>query len=294
VNPLSERLASAGPLLIDGGTGTELERLGAAMVVNGWCAVAALTHPETVCQVHRSYIEAGAELIIANTFATSRHVLAWAGLEEHFEYLNTAAVELALRARHEAGRPEVVVAASISSTTQGGEFPPIEVARANYADQARIQADAGAELLVLEMMRDIDQTQAALDGALATGLPIWIGYSGIVEHGVPWLVTREMRLEDALAALDTSSVELVAIMHTETDEVDACLDVVDRHWDGPVGVYAHCGVFEPPNWRFIGIITPDDYAAACLRWLDRGVKVIGGCCGIGPEHISHLRAQLST
>lgn len=290
---LTKRLNDAETILIDGGTGTELERLGVPMVDNAWCAAGAVTHPEVVRQVHRSYIDAGAEVIVANTYATSRHLLARAGLEDRFEYLNTAGIELARQARDEAGDPSVTVAGSISTTQQGGEFPPIEAARINYADQAKLQADAGAELFVLEMMRDIEQTRAALDGATATGLPVWIGFSALIQDGVPWLFNCETRLDEGLSVLDTDSVELVAIMHTEVADIDACLDVIDEGWAGPVGVYAHRGLFEPPNWRFVDMITPRDYGVACARWLDRGVQVIGGCCGIGPDHISHLRSSIT-
>ena len=83
-------------------------------------------------------------------------------------------------------------------------------------------------------------------------------------------------------------VEAVLVMHTLTENVDACLDVLQSRWSGPIGVYAHSGKFVSPNWNFIDMISPEDYAANARRWLDRGVQVIGGCCGIGPEHIARL------
>ena len=289
---LANRLATGELILIDGATGTDIERRGVPMVQNAWCGASHLTHPDEVRAVHVDHISAGAELIIANTYASSRHLLAYADMEPHFEELNRRGVELAIEAREQAAAANVVVAGSMSTSTQGGEFPPIEVAEANYLEQGQILADAGAELIVLEMMRDIDHTQACLDGALATGLPVWMGLSCYLDDGVPMMWAGTDTLAAFMQRFGDSSVEVMSVMHTETEDVDACLDIVQAKWHGPVGVYAQSGVFEHPVWVFIDVISPQDYGDACQRWIDRGVQVIGGCCGIGHEHIAHLHSRL--
>jgi S-methylmethionine-dependent homocysteine/selenocysteine methylase len=78
-------------------------------------------------------------------------------------------------------------------------------------------------------------------------------------------------------------------MHTEVEDIDACLDVLQTNWQGPIGVYAHSGQFIAPNWIFNDTISPEDYASAAAPWLQRGVQIIGGCCGIGLEHIQLLK-----
>lgn len=286
---LTERLASGELVLIDGATGTDIERRGVPMVQNAWCGVSALTHPDDVRAVHLAHIEAGAEMIIANTYASSRHLLEWADKEEHFEEINRRSVQLAIEARELAGRPDVAVAGSMSTSRQGGPFPTIEAARANFLEQAGILADAGADLIVLEMMRDIDYTDACLAGAIATGLPVWLGISCTVDDGVPVMWEQTVTLEDFLHEFADAPVDVISIMHTETEDVDACLDVLQDHWTGPIGVYAQSGIFQHPAWVFIDVISAEDYANACMRWVGRGVQVIGGCCGIGHEHIAHLR-----
>ena len=288
---LSSRLAAGETILIDGATGTELELLAVPTVENAWCALASLVSPDAVLDVHRRNLEAGAELIIANTFVCSRHVLESAGHGEQFELLNRRGIELARQARDESRR-DAVVAGSISTTTQGLEQPPFDVAVANFADQVKIQAEAGVELFVLEMMRDIELTQVILDAIRPTGVPVWVGYSCELVDGEPWLIYGNCRLADALAAIEDQPIELVAIMHTEVTDTDACLDVVFDRWSGPVGVYAHTGGWAPPNWVFENMISPDDYATAAARWVERGVRVIGGCCGIGPDHIEVLGRRL--
>lgn len=289
MSPIGRRLAAGEVILIDGATGTDIERRGVPMVQNAWCGISSLTHPDDVRAVHRAHIEAGAELIIANTYASSRHLLAWADQEPHFVEINARSVRLAIEAREQSGRPGVVVAGSISTSRQGGPFPDLAMATENFAEQAMILADAGADVIILEMMRDIPYTEACLAGAFATGLPVWMGISCVVVDGVPWMWEEELTLEAFLEHFASAPVETLAIMHTESDDIDACLDVAQPMWAGPIGVYAQSGRFEHPDWIFIDVITVDDYARACAGWIDRGVQIIGGCCGIGHEHIARLR-----
>ncbi|MEM9775189.1 MAG: homocysteine S-methyltransferase family protein, partial [Chloroflexota bacterium] len=86
------------------------------------------------------------------------------------------------------------------------------------------------------------------------------------------------------------NIPLISIMHTRTPNVDDCLDVVQSLWSGPIGVYAHSGSAAEytDTWIYEGIIPPNDYKTAASRWIDRGVSVIGTCCGLGVEHIETL------
>ncbi len=290
---LHERLKQGDVIIMDGGTGTEMEKRGAPMIEKGWCANSTLTDPDMLRQIHEDYIRAGADIIITNTFATSQHVLAGCGLSDKFEAINAAAARVACEVRdHVAERP-VYVAGSISTTTFGAEQPPAAEAEANFNRQAEILAGGGVDFLILEMMRDIDYTDIALKAAKRTGLPVWVGYSTkIKEDGQVVLLHHDIPLSDALEVLSEDDVPVVSIMHTLTEDIGPSLDILKAHWSGPMGIYAHSGVFKIPNWQFIDVISPDDYAAEAVQWAERGVQVIGGCCGIGPEHIEVLKAQL--
>ena len=285
---LGQRLANGERILIDGGTGSEAERQGAEMVTGAWSGAVAMTHPDIVRSVHEQFINAGAEVIFANTYASSRHVLAQVGREDQFEEMNRAGMRLALEARDNANAPHVVVSGSMSTTEQGGEFPPHDLAVQNYIDQARIQVDAGAEMIALEMMRNLDTTRSILEATADIGVPLWVGMSCVMKDGVPVLYFDDT-LEDAIKMVNEYDIELLAIMHTETNIVDACLDVTDQHWDGPVGVYAQVGDWNGTNWFYDDTVTAEDHAALNAGWIERGVQVIGGCCGIGPGHIEALK-----
>ena len=289
----AQRLQNNEKILIDGGTGTELERREVPMTDGAWSSLGALTHPDLLRTIHEDYIRAGAEMIIANTYSCSRHLLEGAGHADKFEELNRVGVEIALQARvNVPTEHHVTVSGSISTTDMFTGQPPIETARRNYRDQAIIQKAAGAEMIALEMMRDIEHTQAALDAVYHVDLPVWCGYSCEIKDGKVKLFDNDHLLEDALKVIQGQPIELVTIMHTLTEDIDACLDVLQANYDGKIGVYAHSGDFVPPNWQFIDAISAENYANACDRWMARGVQVIGGCCGIEPKHIVELKNRM--
>lgn len=162
---LLRRLRRGERILLDGGTGTELERRGVPVVADAWSGGGAMTHPDVVRQVHADYIAAGARIVISNTFATSRHALTDAGMSERFEALNRRGVQLAREARANADASDVLVAGGVTHWSWTGDHPPLDELRDGVAAQTAIMADAGADLIMLEMMADVDRFRAVLDGA---------------------------------------------------------------------------------------------------------------------------------
>jgi homocysteine S-methyltransferase len=289
-----DRIEAGEQVFIDGATGTEIERRGVPQLDNAWNGGGALSHPEILRAVHEDYIRAGAEIVISNTFATLKSALRDASLEEDFDAYNRRGVELACEAREALGANTVVVAGGISHWSWSGNRPTLEELRDSATEQAAIMKEAGADLIMLEMMSKIEPMLAVLDGVQCCGLPVWVGLSCKLDsNGTPRLYDSdqtigEQTLADAIHALKDRNVPLISIMHTEVSYIDACLDVVDEMWVGPVGVYAHSGNYIGGKWIFNSVISPADYATGAEGWRDRGVQVIGGCCGVGPTHIRAL------
>ena len=283
-------------VILDGAMGTELQRRGVPMDDVAWDAAALATHPDLVREVHEEYIEAGADVITTNTFATARHVLEPAGLGDHFRSLNTRAVTLAREARENVAEGPVCIAGSISTMsarTDQSYKPRAEVARDNYQVQAEILAESGVDLIVLEMLRDLEHASYAVEAAVATGLPVWVGFScKITGEGTVVLLEGNNTLAEALAHIPPLGASLVAIMHTLTEDTLPALREVTRRWSGPVGAYPHSGEFIMPNWQFVDIISPEDFTKQAQGWTGMGVQLVGGCCGIGPEHIRLLKERL--
>jgi S-methylmethionine-dependent homocysteine/selenocysteine methylase len=294
---LLARLDQGKVIILDGATGTELQRRGVPMHGLAWSAAALDIHPEAVRAVHEDYIRAGADVIITNSFATARHVLEPAGLGDRVRALNQRAVALAQAARENAaaGRP-VAIAGSISSFR--ADLTPAEQLEANYREQAELLAEAGVDLIALEMMYSVEQAAPAIRAALTTGLPIWVGFScrvagdGTVQllDGSPFAAGLSQSL-GLLAHLPFGGAA-VTVMHTRTEYIAPALAIVRQHWFGPTGVYAHSGEWIDPNWQFVDMISPEDYLTLAQQWVEMGAQMIGGCCGIGPEYIRLLKERL--
>jgi S-methylmethionine-dependent homocysteine/selenocysteine methylase len=93
------------------------------------------------------------------------------------------------------------------------------------------------------------------------------------------------------SVLATGPCSVIAIMHSDINATSRALDAVLGGRTGPIACYPECSEWENPDWRF-GDMTPEAFAAAAAAWVDRGVQIVGGCCGIGPDHIERLAERL--
>lgn len=305
---LDEKLRSGDTIILDGATGTEIARQGGAMNSAAWCGVANKTHPDIVRKVHEAYVEAGCDVVITNTFATCRHVLAGAGLADETVAINRRAVELAREAVDSVGpsRP-VAVAGSMSTTHAWKEgtiaadptyLPDGETEAGNFVEMAETLAEAGVDVLVLEMMSDIDSAGRCAEAAIATGLPVWVGISCIDDDdgglvGLRASKTRQKAkppaLEEIIDALMERGGDVYGIMHSTADVTGPALECLANRWQGPVMAYPETlRTFDQRTHLPTESLTPDEFARSCLAWLDSGVSIIGGCCGTTIDHIRAL------
>ncbi len=283
-------------LLLDGGTGTELERRGVPMDSAAWCGTAALEHQDAIRDLHEDYIRAGADAIITNTFATHRPLLEAAGLGDQVAVIVRRAVEAALEARERAGCPGVLVAGSMSTmpanNIQGG-YPPDDEQMAAYREQCGLLAEAGVDLIALEMMQFHERAVLAFRAAKETGLPVWLGVSARKDPDTGAITPfnwPDESFEELLDTLIPLGPQVVHVMHSEIAAVPEAVAMVQERWDGPVGVYPESGYFTMPNWNFVDVIDPADLLEEARGWVAAGVQIVGGCCGLGPEHIRALGA----
>ena len=280
-------------VIIDGGTGAELERHGVPVDPVCWHARASLTHHSELVTVHVDFINAGAKVITTNTFATHRYVLAAAGAATEYGRIAHATVTAARRARIETGI-QVEIAGSISCMPPGfdtANYPDDKVCRAAYIEQAHTLADLGVDLIALEMIQDVRHGGWALDAAIATGLPVWLGFAcrKSADSGAIVCFDRpEITLDSLLDELLAREPQVVNIMHTPLDTIGPALDRIRSRWSGPVGVYPEVGSFDAVNRTRSDRISPTDFAAAAMQWIDSGVALIGGCCGATPSHVAAI------
>lgn len=302
---LQERLDQGGVILLDGAMGTELERRGVAMHGEAWSALAMLSNPEIVQQIHQDYVAMGAEIHIANSFATARHVLEPVGHGDDVARLNEEAVALCREAiESRAGDRDQWIAGSMSSFSKPADrtgLPRGAELRANYDEQAGLLVEAGVDLLALEMLADVEVSAQLIAAAAATGLPLMVGFTCVWAEDGRSVRTRgpdmglsgpsalDEVLSEVLALLPKDVLSVPAVMHCDLDVTGAALEVMARHWPGPLAAYPNSGSFVPPNWQFDTVCSPPEFAAAAAEWVSGPVRIVGGCCGLGPAHIRALR-----
>ena len=293
---LEKKILAGQTVLLDGATGTELEKRGVPMHGMAWTAEAVLSCPEAVQAVHRDYILAGAEVITVNSFSLAKHMLLPAGLAGRFREMNEIAVQLAIRARAQAATAPVAIAGSIAPTTFCLEPAKGYLQRAEalvgYIEQADILCRAGVDLLIIEMIGDVEQGSLAVQAACRTGLPVWLGFScRRTEAGRLMLWDRGHSLSEGVVAIAKIGGSAAFIMHTDVADTVSAFTELKKSWSGALGVYAHSGVFVMPNWQFNDVISPEEYALEAGAWREMGARIIGGCCGIGPAHIAELKKR---
>jgi S-methylmethionine-dependent homocysteine/selenocysteine methylase len=284
-------------VVIDGGMGSELEARGAKMDHWAWSGLVNLEDPELVRRVHEDYLRAGADVLITNTFMSGTGPLERAGQPGRFDEANRNAVRAARDAVAAAADRPIVIAGSVSVTEVGApeagaaEGPERHRRLADgYRRQVELLADAGVDLVALEMVDHPRYAEPAVQAAVEVGLPVWLGlcvhaHPADREAGMTATVTNDHRQVVRLA--EGPAFDAVCVMHTNVDDVAQALALVGESWDGPVGAYPHHGIWERPNWRFLDLPT-ERFVKLAEEWRASGVGMIGGCCGIGPAHIEAL------
>lgn len=294
---LHDKLLAGERVIIDGAMGTELQACGVAMHQKAWSAAALLSHPEVVRTIHADYLAAGAEVIITNSFSAGRHVLEPAGLADEVAAINRRAVALARQARDNAARGPVAIAGSMCEWVDPkGKWTEPTRFSASCREQAGLLAEAGVDLIALEMCSDPQRSALAAEAALATGLPVWLGVSCRRDDKSGRLVSFDKPHADFaafVAGLADCGAGVINVMHSTVADTPAGIAAVRQSWTGPMGAYPESGNFTVPNWQFVDIIAPDDLVREAQGWVASGVQILGGCCGLGVAHIRALKAAFA-
>ena len=293
-DPLTDLLARQPVLVADGAMGTNLFALG--LETGAAPEMWNLDHPDRVRAVQESFVDAGSDLILTNSFGGNRYRLSLHGAQERVAELNRAAARLARDVADTAGR-EVLVAGSMGPT--GEIFAPIgalspEAGEAAFAEQAAALAAGGCDLLWIETISAAEELEAAVAGAAPTGLPV-VATMTFDTHGRTMMgVTTEaaMRLREHLAVRPVAFGANCGIGPAQL--VDSVLGLAEAGATGDIIVAkGNCGVPHYHDGQIHYDGTPEIMAAyACLA-RDAGARVIGGCCGTTADHIRAMVAALA-
>jgi homocysteine S-methyltransferase len=275
-----------GVVVVDGGMGTQLYERGVLFNVN--YEELALSRPELVQRIHEDYLRAGAQVIETNTFGGNRVRLARHGLDDRVREINLAAARLARAAAGD----RAFVAGAIGPTGivfAGFSDEEREKVRNAFCEQAAALAEGGADVLLVETMRQPEEIELAIEGVRKA-----------VDGEIPLIA--QVSVDENLTMADGTPVgvmgERLKNLGVDVIGVNCC--------DGPQVVFAavekllplgvplsaipNAGLPRRVDDRFIYVSTPEYFGVFARRMCKLGVRLIGGCCGTTPEHVRRIAA----
>jgi 5-methyltetrahydrofolate--homocysteine methyltransferase len=274
--------------------GTELMKRGleAGVCPETWN----LDHKAALTEIHKAYRDAGADILLTNTFGANRWKLDAYGLGESVGHLNAAGVDLAREAaRRTAGS---FVAGDMGPT---GRFvaplgtDPREAFVEVFAEQANALSAAGVDAIALETFSALDELLAAVEAARATGLPV-IASMSFTRAGPDLSGFRTMMGQDAsaaAAALDAAGADVIgANCGTGPQDYANLANVLCGATKKPVLVEPNAGMPQLVNGRTVFPMAAAEFSKYVPAILAAGVRVIGGCCGTTSEHVRAIRAAV--
>jgi len=294
------------PLILDGGMGRELNRIGAPFRQPEWSALALIEGPEYVRRAHDAFIAAGADAITTNSYAVVPFHIG----EERFRKDGRMLADRAGRIAREAAD------AAPRKVTVAGSLPPLF---GSYRPDLFIEKEAAgiAEVLIAGLTPHVDVWLAETQGSIAEAAalrkaldddkrPFWVSFT--LEDGKPATPPRLRSQEPVEAAVRAAlgwNAEALLFNCSQPEVMAAALDVARSTLGGnsgmTLGVYANA--FPPQDEKEaeanVGLsdiradLDPPRYLKFVQDWLSRGAGIVGGCCGIGPEHIAAIRKAVS-
>jgi len=280
-------------LIADGAMGTQLQARGLDPGSPGelWNA----ERPGVVAGVHHSYVEAGAEIILTNTFGGSRWKLAAAGLGDRVAELNRAGAELA----REAVGGEVWILGDVGPT--GRFVAPLGTDSfddfvAVFSEQVAALLEGGVDAILIETMADLQEAKAALQAAkAATGIPVAVTTTFNPDAGgASFHTVMGVGVEEAVRALIGAGADLVGSnCGVGTEAMARIVAEMAPRADVPVIAKPNAGLPRLRQGRTVYDETPEVFARAGAELVRAGARVVGGCCGTTPEHIRRLAESLA-
>jgi len=274
--------------------GTELQRRGANTLLPLWSAEALVLSPALVLQIHQEYIRAGADIITANTFRTTRRTFLRTGLADRSQRLTSIALGLARQAQEAFPDRDILIAGSIAPLEDCYRpelVPPQRTLEEEHAELAGRLAEGGADFLLLETMGTTREAAAACKAAATTGKEVVVSFlcndQGDLYSGEP--------LREAVAAVLPFSPTALSINCVSPRVIDKAIARMCAASSLPFGVYANVGLPGKEHSEIMSCdVNEEEYTAFALRWLQEGAAIIGGCCGTTPGYIKRMVEALQT
>jgi methionine synthase I (cobalamin-dependent) len=292
MDPLQELLSRSDVVLADGAMGTMLFGLG--LEQGGSPELWNVEHPELVASVHRGYLEAGAQMVLTNTFGGNRLRLGMHNLQDRATELNRAGVELAHGIVAEVGSGALIVGDIGPSGELLEPFGNLSYGAAvsAFSEQAQALIGGGADLIWIETISALDELRAAIEGVkmISSQIPV-VATMTFDTHGRTMMGVAPEEAVEALRGLEVSAVG--GNCGNGPEEI---LDVIKKMHDvAPDAVLvakSNAGIPRWENGKTVYDAGPEEMARYAVQAAEAGARIIGACCGSTPAHLAQMRSAL--
>ena len=280
-------------VLLDGATGTNLYKAG---MPRGTCPEAwILEHSEKMKALQQAYIDAGSEIIYAPTFGANRAALSKYGLDSNLADINARLIEISRDAVRSSGK-DVLIAGDFSPTglmpeSLGGEDSEDEIFEI-YREQASAVVSAGVDLIGIETMISLEETEIALDAVSSVcDLPVMCSLT-VNENGRTFFGSEAASSCAALSDLGAAAVGINCSVGP--DQLEETIGRIKKSVSVPVIAKPNAGLPEIDRLgQTVYAMQPEEYVSHMKKIIQAGAGIIGGCCGTTPEFIRLLKLSLS-
>ncbi len=285
--------------LLDGSIGQEIVKRSGDRPTPLWSTSVMIDQPDVVAAVHGDYFKAGATIATSNTYAVHRDRLVRADLEDHFEALLNTAMTQAVAARDDHGSGRIAAALGPLGASYRPDIQvPLEEAKGLFGELVQ-RMQAQADLILIETVSSVEHARGALMGCAVTDKPVWLAVTVQDDDGSR--LRSGEALQDLAPLIKDFQPAAVLINCSRPEVIGAGLEII-KTFGKPYGAYANgftqiteAFLQDAPTVEALEQrrdLGPVEYAKFAMGWVAQGASIVGGCCEVGPAHISELAKQL--
>lgn len=282
-------------MILDGGFGRELQKRGISIAEPLWSARPLLEDIEAVYKLHLDYINAGSDVITANTFGLKPNIFKKAGLFDKFEEYYKLAIDIAKKAREDSKRNHVHIATSLPVLTDSYKYdqvPDSDELFIQYKFLLNLAEKYPTDILLAETLSTSKEAFAIINN-IRIEKPLWISFT-VNDEGD---LRNGEKIEDVLNLISQKRVDAFLVNCSSPESISKSINKITKtNINIAYGGYAN--LFHDISDDYIqekdsdkdlrNDLSPDGYFNYVKNWLENGATIVGGCCGVGPKYIRRI------
>jgi len=280
--------------LLDGAMGTQLLDSGIELPLPIWSGDINLTHPDYIEKIHKSYLDAGADILTTNTFRTTPRAYSNNGFSKKNAISRShKSLDMAVKLARKVAKRNTIIAGSIAPLEECYEpklFPGYDMANKEFRELSRWLQDAGVDMILFETMGCWLEIKSAILSTNDIKIPRWISL----------VLSSENKLLDGtdltkvLLNLLDFEVEMVLLNCNPCNTTNGAIKFIKKNWTKSWGVYPNVGLSMPSKEGIIeSKLTVNRFMKQVNSYIDDGASVIGACCGSNPSYIKAIRNSIN-